>query len=207
MATVFFLFASPQYICDAYNCNESLYFHWDIKLHFMAVLLCGAVNRPIKCYGGSVSTCPESRLGLAITVKKENIKQLSVILCIGQNVQLSNNFVCINCVNVKWCEWVDVDVGLFPLPYFCFLISAFLPSSLGQYTFCYIKGIHRTTWRYRLTYIHTPFYNQRYLNSGGGVSERATPSCQQPNQSVLPFAIIRGTLTLFSPLFGEIVSH
>lgn len=64
----------------------------------MAVLLCSAVYRPIKCYGGSVPTCPESKLGLAITVKM----RLSADLCIAQNVQLlSNNLVFIHCVNVK----------------------------------------------------------------------------------------------------------
>lgn len=50
--------------------------------------------------------------------------------------------------------------------------------------------------------IYTLFFsNQRYLRIGGGVSEGAAPNCQQLNQSVLPCAVIRATLTLFSPLF------
>lgn len=70
----YYYFPSLQYICDACICNVSLYLHLDSKSHSMAVLLCGEVYMPMKCFGSSVPSCPKPRLCLAVTVKKINIK-------------------------------------------------------------------------------------------------------------------------------------
>lgn len=83
-------------------------------------------------------------------------------------------------------------------PTFLLLISFFLPSSFGQYTFCYIKDLSREPDRFiniHTLYTHTK--NLCYFHCGGVESDRATPSCHQPNQSVLPGAVIRETLTPF----------
>lgn len=67
------------------------------------------------------------------------------------------------------------------------------------------RNAHGSTQRHRLTNINAAaFYNQCYLHIRGGVSERATPGCQQPNQTILPFYL--RTLTTLSPnleLWGE----
>lgn len=153
-----------------------MHIYWDSKLHFISVLLCCAVYNPIKCYGGSASSCPESRLGLAITVKKTNIKHFHFY--VGQNVQsLSNSLVFIYCVNVK-CA--NVDAGPFPLessswfPFlstFLLLISVFRPFSLWPvHILLYNWHAHRTA-----GHIDSQIYTLLFIISvisvvGGGVS-------------------------------------
>lgn len=80
----YYYFPSLQYICDVCICNVSLYFHLESKSHSMAVLLCGGVYMPMKCFGSSVPSCPKPRLWYS----KKNKYQT---LCIGQNVQLLSN--------------------------------------------------------------------------------------------------------------------